>query len=602
MQRSQPVQSSARMATIACPIKYYARPPMQSSWRQVASCTSCVTEQNMEEFTQARLGRLSSMLKRRGIILPAFEIHGGSAGLYDFGPVGGRLRSKVNQTWVEHWQSLGNIVEISCPTITPYAVLEASGHVGEFSDFLTDCLGCNEASRADHLIEDVHPNAESFSKSELEHSITKLNPKCPACGASEWGPVMAENLMFNTQIGAGASGRPGFLRPETAQGMFTSFTSIYRHFRERLPFGAVQIGKGYRNEISPRQGMIRLREFNMAELEYFIDPEVETSHDFSGWDQPVTLIAEGIGEVSMTIGDAVQKGIIRHGTVGYFMAWTMDFLIKVGINPKGLRFRQHQGNEMAHYAQDCWDAEIIGSYGWVECVGIAHRGCYDLESQEKATGQRLRAWRTFDEPKVVKTDGWTTDGAKAGPAFRSLAGKVKSAVEGLDFEAVFPMTINIDGEDVEILPEHVKRVHKTENVTGEWFIPHVVEPAFGIDRIIWHLIDHSYIETQKSGDNYCLLSLPEEVAPVDVCVLPLYEKDGMGELADSIHRSLCAKKGVFSIYDASGSIGRRYARADEIGVPWCITVDYDSISDNMVTLRQRDTGQQRRVAIKDLSF
>ena len=261
----------------------------------------------MEEFSTERLSRLTGMLKRRGIILPAFEIHGGAAGLYDFGPVGGRLRNRVNQTWIDHWQSLGNIVEISCPTITPYSVLEASGHVGEFSDFLIECTECGEASRADHLVEDIHPNADALTKDELAKLIQENNPSCPSCGASSWGQIEAQNLMFNTKIGAGASGRQGFLRPETAQGMFTSFTSIYRHFRERLPFGAIQTGKGYRNEISPRQGMIRLREFNMAELEYFIDPEVEPVHDFSAWNSEVTLIADGHGEVSMTLGQAVDE-------------------------------------------------------------------------------------------------------------------------------------------------------------------------------------------------------------------------------------------------------------------------------------------------------
>ncbi|MAH90198.1 MAG: glycine--tRNA ligase [Euryarchaeota archaeon] len=556
----------------------------------------------MEEFSNERLGRLTGMLKRRGVILPAFEIHGGAAGLYDFGPVGGRLRNRVNQNWINHWQSLGNIVEISCPTVTPYAVLEASGHVGEFSDYLTECQKCGEASRADHLIEDEYPNADALSKDELSKLIAKHNPECPNCGDCSWGQIEAQNLMFNTKIGAGTSGRQGFLRPETAQGMFTSFTSIYRHFRERLPFGAVQTGKGYRNEISPRQGMIRLREFNMAELEYFIDPEVQPNHDFSLWNNEVTLLADGSGEISMTIGNAVQQGIIRHPTVGFFMGWTMDFLTNVGINPNHLRFRQHESDEMAHYAEDCWDAEIFGSYGWVECVGIAHRGCYDLAAHEDATGQRLRAWRTFDEPKVVEIDGWTIDGAKAGPAFRALAGQVKSAVEEMSSDTSFPKTIAIDGIDVEILAEHVKRVQRTENVNGEWFIPHVVEPAFGIDRIIWHLLDHSYTETEKSGEDYTLLTLPEAIAPVDVTVLPLYEKDGMGELAQTIHRDLCGRKDVFSVYDASGSIGRRYARADEIGVPWCITIDHDSLTDNSVTLRSRDSGEQVRVSIDDLPF
>ena len=556
----------------------------------------------MKEFSPERLARLSGMLKRRGIILPAFEIHGGAAGLYDFGPVGGRLRNRINQTWIDHWQSLGNIVEVSCPTITPYSVLEASGHVGEFSDFLTECKECGEASRADHLVEHVRPNADALSKDELGALIEEHNPKCPSCGSINWSSIEAQNLMFNTKIGAGSSGRQGFLRPETAQGMFTSFTSIYRHFRERLPFGAIQTGKGYRNEISPRQGMIRLREFNMAELEYFIDPEVKPKHDFSSWDTLFSLISEDHGEMKITLGDAVEKGIIRHPTVGFFMGWTMDFLLSVGIDSSCLRFRQHESDEMAHYAQDCWDAEILGSYGWIECVGIAHRGCYDLTAHEEATGQRLRAWRTFAEPKIVEIDGWTIEGSKAGPAFRSLAGKVKEFVENLDSESSFPMSVVIEGTDVEINSEHVKRIQRTENITGEWFVPHVVEPAFGIDRIIWHVLDHCYTETEKSGEDYTLLSIPEGVAPVDVAVLPLSEKDGMGELAENIHRDLCGRKNVFSVYDASGSIGRRYARADEIGVPWCITVDDKSLSENTVTIRSRDTREQIRVPIDELPF
>jgi glycyl-tRNA synthetase len=225
-----------------------------------------------------------------------------------------------------------------------------------------------------------------------------------------------------------------------------------------------------------------------------------------------------------------------------------------------------------------------------------------LTAHEEATGQKLRAWRQFSEPKLVEIDGWTIDGAKAGPAFRALAGKVKEFVENLEASATFPMVTSIEGQEVEILSDHVKRVQTTENVTGEWYVPHVVEPAFGIDRIIWHLLDHSYTETKKEGEDYTLLSLPSEVAPIDVAVLPLSEKDGMQELAEEIHRNLCGKKGVFSVYDASGSIGRRYARADEIGVPFCITIDNQSVSDNTVTLRDRDSREQIRLNIDDLPF
>ena len=556
----------------------------------------------MAEPDTNRLERLSGMLKRRGIILPAFEIHGGAKGLYDFGPVGGRLRNKVNQTWLNHWLSLGNIVEISCPTITPYSVLEASGHVGEFSDFMTVCGSCEEASRADTLLESFHSNSESLKKTELQALLNQSQPPCPACQAVEWTEITAQNLMFNTTIGAGSSGRPGFLRPETAQGMFTSFPALYRHNRERLPFGAIQVGKGYRNEISPRQGMIRLREFNMAELEYFINPHVEAAHDFSPWsEQQISLIADGQGEIQMSFKDAIEQNVIRHATVGYFMAQTFDFLTKVGIDSQRLRFRQHEADEMAHYASDCWDAEILGSYGWVECVGIAHRGCYDLESHEKATGKSLRARREFSQPQIIETDGWTTDGAKAGPAFRALAGAVKAAVEAMPASATFPLELTLaDGQEVTVEAEHVKRVQRSETITGEWYIPHVVEPAFGIDRIIWHILDHAYDETGKDGEDYTVMRLSEHVAPVDYCVFPLFEKDGMGELAQSIHRTLCLKVNIVSMYDSSGSIGRRYARADEIGVPKCITVDHQSLEDQTVTIRDRDSGEQHRVHIDSL--
>ena len=556
----------------------------------------------MSNNDEGRLDRLSGMLKRRGFILPAFEIHGGSKGLYDFGPNGGRLRNKVNQLWINHWISLGNIVEISCPTITPYAVLEASGHVGEFTDFMTQCLDCQEASRADTLLESYHTNPDGLTLHELQDLLNESLPACPACGAKNWGGITAQNLMFNTKIGAGNTGKEGFLRPETAQGMFTSFNSLYRHFREKLPFGAVQVGKGYRNEISPRQGMIRLREFNMAELEYFIDPEMPINHDFSKWtDTLIAMIPEESKEIKITLSQAVESSIIRHPTVGFFMGMTYDFMRKVGIDLDRVRFRQHESNEMAHYATDCWDLEILGSYGWVECVGIAHRGCYDLQAHEEATNKSLRARREFQQPKEVVIDGWTIDGAKAGPAFRSLAGQVKSKVEELPKDTEFPITLKLnDGEDVTVKQEHVKRVQKSETLTGEWFIPHVVEPAFGIDRIIWHVLDHAYNETKKESETYTIMKLAPSVTPVDFCVFPLFEKDGMEDIATEITNTLNSRGGIVANYDASGSIGRRYARADEAGVPVCITVDHQSVEDRTVTVRDRDTGEQSRVMIDNL--
>lgn len=556
----------------------------------------------MSEEHEGRLERLSGMLKRRGFLLPAFEIHGGAKGLYDFGPVGGRMRSRINQVWLDHWLKLGNIVEISSPTVTPYSVLEASGHVGEFSDFMTLCRSCEEASRADTLLEPHHPNPDALKRSELQDLLNEVNPACPACQGKDWSEVSAQNLMFNTTIGAGDSGRPGFLRPETAQGMFTSFNALYRHFRERLPFGAVQVGKGYRNEIAPRQGMIRLREFNMAELEYFINPHTPAEADLTPWDDhPLTLIPDGTSEVLLTLSDATHQGIIRHPTIAQFIGITYDFLAHVGIDTARLRFRQHESDEMAHYALDCWDAEIEGSYGWIECVGIAHRGCYDLESHEKATGKTLRARREFDEPRTTTIDAWTMNGATAGPAFKAQAGMVKQAVEALPKETSFPCTVSLsDGTSVEVGEEHVKPNQKTIKETGEWYIPHVIEPAFGIDRIIWHVLDHSYQEVTKNDEMYVRMELSDTVAPVDYAVFPLFEKDGMDQKAWKLHQQLCQTLGVVSMYDGSGSIGRRYARADEIGVPKCITIDHQSLEDGTVTIRDRDTTEQVRISMESL--
>ena len=551
-----------------------------------------------------RLERLQGMLRQRGILLPAFDLYGGAKGFYDFGPVGGRLRSRLNQVWIDHWLSLGNIVEISCPTVTPYEVLEASGHVGEFSDFMTVCGQCDEASRADTLLEAHHPNPDALSQSELQSLLTKVNPDCPSCPTPEWSPVVAQNLMFSTTIGAGSSGRSGFMRPETAQGMFTSFPALYRHFRERLPFGAIQVGKGYRNEISPRQGMIRLREFNMAELEYFIDPNEAPNHDFSSWSSHEICLIDGDGvSHSMTLQHAAESGLIRHPTVGFFMGKTFDFLSSVGIDASRVRFRQHASDEMAHYASDCWDVEIHGSYGWIECVGIAHRGCYDLEAHETATGKSLRARREFSEPKIREIDGWTIDGGVAGPAFRADAGQVKTIVESFDADVEFPVEVTLsDGRNLTVAAEHVKRVQKTVKETGEWFIPHVVEPAFGIDRILWHVIDHAFEETEKGGEPYRMLKLADSVAPIDVAILPLFEKDGMDDLALELHQLCCSTSGIVSLYDGSGSIGKRYARADEIGVPICITVDHQSVEDRTVTIRKRDDGSQTRISMDQLPF
>jgi len=557
-------------------------------------------------MSDRRVDRLTSLLRRRGIVLPSFELYGGVSGLVDYGPVGARIKRKVMDSWIDHWTSHGDIVEVDSPSITPEPVLVASGHVGEFNDLMVECSGCASAFRADHLVGDGGKNSDSLSPEELM-SLLSTGIACPTCKESKWSDVRAMNLMFSTQIGAMGGGRKAYMRPETAQGMFMLYPALFRHFKQKLPFGAIQTGKGYRNEISPRQGMIRLREFNMAELEYFIDPEDSPCPDLDAWGDTLSLVpdpdGEHAGEQSMTISQALSSGVVRHPTVAWFLARTMDFLVNVGIDATRVRFRQHASTEMAHYADDCWDCELHGEHGWVECVGIANRTCHDLLSHEQHSGSKLlKAWRQFDEPRTEVRDILSPNGAFLGPAFKGRAGNVIEALQKLtEIPKKLPFELALaDGTSVQITDEMVTMRSGEETVHGEWFTPHVIEPAFGIDRIIWHILDHSYAETEKEGEKYSIMRLSSSVSPFDVAVLPLFDKDGMGEIATQILTGVNSMPGLRGEMDSSKSIGRRYARVDEIGVPWAITVDYQTLEDGSVTVRRRDDQKQVRAQVDEV--
>ena len=555
-----------------------------------------------------RMSRLSSLLRRRGIVLPSFEIYGGVSGLVDYGPVGARIKRRVINSWIEHWGSIPNIVEIDSPTITPESVLVASGHVGEFNDKMSQCKSCEGAFRSDHLLVEYHENPDTLDSSELDLLISEKKVECPSCGEHNWDRAKPMNLMFQTSIGAMGGSRNAYMRPETAQGMFMLYPVLYRHFRQRLPFGAMQTGRGYRNEISPRQGMIRLREFNMAELEYFIDPEDPPKFDLSRWTRVVRIVPDPEGphqgEKEITFSEAYQSGIVRHPTVAWFLAMTMQFLEDVGIDPVKVRFRQHSGSEMAHYASDCWDCELLGEHGWVEAVGIANRTCHDLESHEKSSKSGLlRGWRAFEDPIKEKREVLSPVGSVMGPAFKERSPDVSLALSELsEIPEAFPFSLKLsNGEEVVIEERMVARKVQESVVHGEYFTPHVIEPAFGIDRIIWHILDHNYTELEKVNEDYTILSLDPSVAPHDVTIMPLFDKDGMGEMAISILNRVSSISGVLAEIDTSRSIGRRYARSDEIGVPWAVTVDHQSIEDGTVTIRRRDDQRQVRVDVESLS-
>jgi len=525
--------------------------------------------------------KIMMLAKRRGFIYPSFEIYGGVAGFYDYGPLGSQLKNNI--------ENLCNCVEVNTPTVTIYDVLKASGHVDEFTDLTVDCKKCKQSFKLEGLI-----NEGADPKSETE----KGKVKCPNCGEILKNPHPV-NLMFSTKIGFGNT-RDAFLRPETAQGIFTNFHLLYRHVREKLPFGVIQIGRGYRNEISPRQGTLRQREFNMAEAEVFFDPNDKNHHAFECVKDKELYLFDNVKEMKLPMQKAVENGVINNPALAYYMYLTQDFLLSAGADPKKFRFRKHGDDELAHYAAECWDAELLSErFGWVECVGIADRTAYDLDAHISSSGTDMYALRKFDEPKTVKFKKIVADMGRLGPLFKNKAGKIKDLLENMDVKDGKDIILNVDGEKIKVTDDCYKIVETQEKLTGERFIPHVIEPSYGIDRILYMILEHSYSEGEKNDEEYRVLKLRAAVAPVKVGVFPLISDKKLIDISKKIDSDL-RNIDISTYYDEGGTIGRRYARMDEIGTPFCVTVDHDTIKDKAVTVRDRDTTKQERVEIKKL--
>ena len=544
---------------------------------------------------------LLGLCKRRGFIWPSFEIYGGVAGMFDYGPLGCALRNNITDVWRAIYKGREGFVEIDSETVNPREVFKASGHVDEFADLITYCTKCQAPFRADHLVKEFYDNPDVLSPEELDKAFVDHDVKCPECGG-DLGKVEEFNLMFKTNIGPG-SARIGYLRPETAQGIFVNFNNLYRYNREKLPLGVIQTGRGYRNEIAPRQGMIRMREFNMMEVELFVDPEDKDWPRFPKIEnETITLVPNTTCEpVTMTIKEAVDKGIIANRVLAYFVNTTKQFLIRLGIDPARLRFRQHLKDEMAHYAADCWDAEVLLSYGWMEITGIADRGCWDLSRHAQFSGTELTHFKKFDEPVEEEVDKVKANHKLLGPRFKAKAKDIASAIESKTPADIKDgkLTITVDGEAMELESELFEVVRVKEKVAGKRVVPHVIEPSCGLDRIFYSVLEHAYDRDEKEG--YTVLHIKPEVAPIKVGVFPLMEKDGLDDLAREIYEKL-QMSGLNSLYDGAGTIGKRYARMDEVGTPYCITVDYEALegeTKGTVTIRDRDSKAQKRIRIED---
>ena len=546
---------------------------------------------------------LMALCKRRGFIYPSFEIYGGVAGMYDYGPLGCILKNNIVEAWRHIYKGREGFIEIDSETVNPRDVFKASGHLDNFSDLITYCTKCQAPFRADHMVKEFIDNPDVLSPKELEEAFVKYGVKCPECGG-ELGPVDEFNLMFKTYIGPG-SARIGYMRPETAQGIFVNYTNLYRYNRERLPLGVLQTGRSYRNEIAPRQGMIRMREFNQMEVELFVDPEDKDWAIFKDIEnESLDLIPNTTLQLTtMTVKEAVEKGVIANRVLAYFVYTTKQLLTTLGIDPKRLRFREHEKDEMAHYAADCWDAEVLLSYGWTEIVGIADRGSWDLSRHAQFSGQDMTHFKKYDVPKEVEMDKVKAKNKALGPRFKGKAKDVAAAIESSKPEDVKDgkLVVIVDGESIELDGESFEVVHVKEKIAGDRVIPHVIEPSHGLDRIFYSVLEHAYDHDDK--EDYTVLHLAPVVAPIKVGVFPLMEKDGLDDVAkqiyDDIHRS-----NAEAYYDGSGTIGKRYARMDEIGTPWCITVDYETVEDGpnrgTVTIRDRDSKEQKRIKIDDV--
>ena len=440
--------------------------------------------------------KIVALCKGRGFVYPGSEIYGGLSNSWDYGPLGVEFKNNVKNAWWQRFvrENPYNVGLDSAILMNPQTWV-ASGHVGGFSDPLMDCKSCKTRHRADKLIEDTGVNPAGWSFEEMSQYIKDHGITCPECGSSDFTDIRKFNLMFKTFQGVTEDAKSElYLRPETAQGIFVNFPNIQRTTRRKLPFGVCQIGKSFRNEITPGNFIFRIREFEQMELEFFCKPGTELD-----WFK-------------------------------YWKDYCHKFLLDLGIKDENLRLRDHSQKELSHYSNATTDFEFMFPFGWGELWGIASRTDFDLTRHQEASGKSMEY---FDQEENKK------------------------------------------------------------------YIPYVIEPSLGADRVALAFLCDAYDEEvvdEAKGDTRVVLRLHPALAPVKAAILPLSKK--LGEQATEVYTALSKK---FSVdYDDAGSIGKRYRRQDEIGTPFCITYDFDSLEDKCVTVRERDTMQQIRTPIAKL--
>ena len=446
------------------------------------------------------MDKLTALCKVRGYIFAGSEIYGGLANTWDYGPLGVEFKNNIKKAWWKKFvQESRTNVGLDSSILMNRQVWVASGHVGNFNDPLMDCKACKARFRADQLIEDYAMKqgepvrADGWSNEELESYINERAIPCPICGKHDFTGIRKFNMMFKTHQGVTEdSAAEIYLRPETAQGIFVNFKNIVRSTRRKLPMGVCQIGKSFRNEITPGNFIFRTREFEQMEMEFFCKP-----------------------------GEDMQW-------FEYWRGYCRDWLLSLGIKEDNLRLRDHKAEELSHYSKATTDFEFLFPFGWGELWGIADRTDFDLKAHETTSGESM--------------------------------------------EYIDP-------------------------ITNERFIPYVVEPSVGVERLALSFLCNAYEEQELENDSRVVLHLHPALAPYKAAVLPL-QKNKLGEQALAVYEDLSRRFMVD--YDETGSIGKRYRRQDEIGTPLCVTVDFETEETGSVTVRDRDTMLQERVPLSEL--
>ncbi|MFW6306527.1 MAG: glycine--tRNA ligase [Bacillota bacterium] len=442
------------------------------------------------------MNRIVALCKRRGFIYQNSEIYGGMANTWDYGPMGVELKGNIKNAWWKSFiQEREDVVGLDSAIIMHPETWEASGHLSNFNDALIDCKTCKSRFRADHIIEDaLNQDVEGKTEAEMTEIINENEIKCPVCGSVDWTDARSFNLMFKTFQGVVEdSSNVVYLRPETAQGIFANFKNVSDTMRVKLPFGIGQIGKAFRNEITPGNFIFRTREFEQMELEFFVMPGEDDE-----W-------------------------------FAYWRNYTMEWLKGLGLSDERLKFSDHAEEKLAHYSKATTDIVYKFPFGWEELWGIANRTDFDLNAHIDQSGKKLTI---FDHEK------------------------------------------------------------------GEHVVPYVIEPSVGVDRMLLAFLVDAYTEDEVDGAERVYLNIEPEIAPVKAAIFPLSKKKTLPDIAKNIYNKL---NKVFNVeYDESGSIGKRYRRQDEIGTPYCITVDFETLDDHQVTIRDRNTLEQDRIDIDSL--